>query len=68
MKTINLVAEGFPLGLVCETKTYKSIWVKDVKSCMIRNFFEEQQLKPIHLRQTFCMISCPCENCSPGRL
>ncbi len=57
-----------PLEIIESATTYKSIWVKDVESCIVRKFFEEQQLKPVHLRQSFCMISCPCENCSPGKL
>jgi hypothetical protein len=36
--------------------------------CLVRAFFEKEEQKPKHLRQTSCMISCPCSQCNPGIL
>lgn len=41
---------------------------RNPERCLVKEFFAIQAKKPIHRRATSLMISCPCSNCSPGRL
>jgi hypothetical protein len=36
--------------------------------CLVQEFFAHQQELPPSRRKNYCMISCPCSKCSPGRL
>jgi hypothetical protein len=38
------------------------------RSCLIANFFKDQQSLPPHLRKDYCHISCPCPRCTPRML
>ena len=38
------------------------------RSCLIINFFKDQQSLPPRLRKDYCYISCPCPRCSPRML
>lgn len=35
------------------------------RKCLIQQFFENEMKKPVWLRASSCLISCPCEKCSP---
>ena len=39
-----------------------------VEKCLLEEALRREQLKPIHLRQTSFMISCPCPKCNPARM
>jgi hypothetical protein len=39
-----------------------------VEKCLLDEAFKREQSKPIHLRRTSFMISCPCSKCNPARM
>jgi hypothetical protein len=38
------------------------------ENCLIDAYFAEENKKPPHLRNNYCLISCPCPKCSPGKM
>lgn len=39
-----------------------------IEVCLLDEAFKREQSKPVHLRATSFMISCPCPKCNPAKM